>query len=365
MISSNSGLWIAALVATGSCVENDGPSGSSGPLGDAETSTTTPDPPRPTPPRPGTDSSSGPDSNSAPGAQTCVDLPQHITADGLVAHLEALEAIATAHGNRRSVGTVGYDLSLDYVREQLEASGYAVVVHAFDVEVAGAVQHTASLLAETPGGNPDQVIVLGAHLDSVPTGPGINDNGSSVAALLEVARVIEACETNRKVRFAWWGAEEVRLAGSTAYVASLDDAQRSAIVTYMNFDMIGSPNYVRFIYDGDGSASGEPGPVGSAELEQVFAEYFDGVGLATEEIAFGRRSDYVAFVDAGIGAGGLFSGANAPKSAAQAQAYGGQPGVDYDPCYHAACDGIDNVDLEVLESMARAIAYAVEALALQ
>ena len=294
----------------------------------------------------------------------CADLPSHITADGMRAHLEALESIATANGNRRSVGTVGYDQSVDYMREQLEAAGYVVTTHELDVEVAGEMRHTASVLAETPSGDPDDVIILGAHLDSVPSGPGINDNGTGVAALLEIARAIHGCATTRRVRFAWWGAEEVMLAGSTAYVASLDAAERDAITTYMNFDMIGSPNYVRFVYDGDGSAFAEAGPPGSAELEHAFSDYFESVGSATEEIAFGGRSDYVAFLESGIGVGGLFTGANSVKSEAEAQVYGGRAGVAYDACYHEPCDGVDNVDLGVLESMARAIAHAVELLAM-
>jgi Zn-dependent M28 family amino/carboxypeptidase len=233
-----------------------------------------------------------------------------------------------------------------------------------DANVVHELRPTASVLAETSGGDADDVIVLGAHLDSVPDGPGINDNGSGVAALLEVARAVHGCETTRKVRFAWWTAEEVGLVGSTHYVESLDAEALGAISAYLNFDMVGSPNWARFRYDGDGSAFDPGGPNGSAALEQAFADWFDVIGVANEEIGFGGRSDYVAFVDHDIAAGGLFTGADGTKSDAQAAAHGGVAGEPFDGCYHQACDDLDNVDLEILESTARGIAYALEVHAL-
>lgn len=237
------------------------------------------------------------------------------------------------------------------------------VVLELDVEVIHELRPTASVIAGTA--DADDVLVLGAHLDSVLTGPGINDNGSGVAALLEVARVIEGCETTRGVRFAWWTAEEVGLVGSTHYLESLEPSSRDAITAYLNFDMVGSPNWASFRYDGDGSAFAPGGPPGSGELEQVFVDYFDGIGMMTEEITLlGGRSDYVAFVDHGIATGGLFTGAEGVKTDAQAEAHGGRAGAAFDGCYHRACDDIDNVDLDALETSARAIAYALEVHAL-
>jgi len=250
-----------------------------------------------------------------------------------------------------------YDIGVDFV----QAPSGSVVIE-MDVDVIHELRPTASVIAETA--DADDVLVLGAHLDSVLTGPGINDNGSGVAALLEVARAIHGCETTRSVRFAWWTAEEVGLVGSTQYVESLDPTARDAIWAYLNFDMVGSPNWARFRFDGDGSAFAPGGPPGSGELEQAFVDYFDGIGITTEEIAFGGRSDYVAFVDHDIAAGGLFTGAEGVKTDAQAEAHGGRAGAAFDGCYHAACDDIDNVDLDALETSARAIAYALEVHAL-
>jgi Zn-dependent M28 family amino/carboxypeptidase len=209
---------------------------------------------------------------------------------------------------------------------------------------------TRNLIAETRTGRDDRVVMAGAHLDSVSEGPGINDNGSGSAALLETALQMArlGIAPANTVRFAWWGAEEAGLVGSQFYVDSRNAGQLADIDLYLNFDMIGSPNYGRFIYDGDGSAFGLTGPEGSAGIEALFEEFFAGQGLATEPTAFDARSDYDAFIDAGIPAGGLFTGAEDAKSRDQVRLYGGlatfqgQP-VAFDPCYHAACDSLDPI----------------------
>lgn len=203
---------------------------------------------------------------------------------------------------------------------------------------------TRNVIAETPGGDPDRVVVVGAHLDSVPAGPGINDNGSGSGTILEIAEVYAAQnrEPRNKLRFIWFGAEELGLLGSAHYVESLSDAEKQDIIGMLNFDMLGSPNFVRFVYDGDGSAGlvGGAGPPGSGYIEGVFLEYFAAVGLVTDPTAFDGRSDYGPFIADGVDipAGGLFSGAEAPKTQAQVDRYGGLLGAQLDPCYHAACD---------------------------
>ncbi len=172
-------------------------------------------------------------------------------------------------------------------------------------------RHTANLLADTKTGRNDRTVVVGAHLDSVPEGPGINDNGSGSAADLEVALQMAelGIEPRNKVRFAWWGAEESGLIGSQFYVDSLTKRQIKNIAVNLNFDMVGSPNYVRFVYDGDASDTDSLGSTGSGVVEDVFVDYFDSQGLASEPTAFDGRSDYEAFINVGIPAGGLFTGA--------------------------------------------------------
>jgi Zn-dependent M28 family amino/carboxypeptidase len=218
---------------------------------------------------------------------------------------------------------------------------------------------TSDGIAESPAGRSDRVAFAGAHLDSVPECPGINDNGSGSATLLEVAESIDELNIRprNKVRFAFWGAEESGLLGATHYVSQLSAREKKNIAVYLNFDMVGSPNYGRFIYDGD--AFGTAGPNGSDIAEGVFEDYFRSQGLATLPTAFDGRSDYKPFIDAGIPAGGLFTGAEDIKTQEEAVLFGGQAGVAFDPCYHSPCDDIDNLSIEALDQMSDATAHAL------
>ncbi|MFA9431672.1 M28 family metallopeptidase [Egicoccus sp. AB-alg2] len=220
------------------------------------------------------------------------------------------------------------------------------------------IRTTHNVLAETPGGRADNVVMVGAHLDSVIAGPGINDNGSGSAALIEVAQKLRKVDVENKVRFAWWGAEELGLIGSDYYVANLTDEERDDIALYLNFDMIASPNYVRFVYDGDGSAFGLAGPEGSAQIEALYEDFYASRGLAWEPTQISFRSDYAAFFDFGIPFGGLFTGAEGIKTVEEAAIYGGTVGEWYDPCYHQACDDIDNLSLEVFDLNLDAVAFS-------
>jgi Zn-dependent M28 family amino/carboxypeptidase len=222
------------------------------------------------------------------------------------------------------------------------------------------VRQTYNVLAENDTkSDSNNVVVVGAHLDSVVPGPGINDNGSGTATILEIARQLAKFKTTNQVRFAFWGAEELNLIGSTRYVAGLTPAQQAAIALNLNFDMVGSPNFVRFVYDGDGSDTATAGPPGSAAIEKVFTDYFAGQNLASAPTAFDGRSDYGPFIAVGIPAGGLFTGAEGVKTPEQAAIYGGTAGVAYDHCYHQACDTFDNVSLTGLDQMSDAAAHGV------
>ena len=115
---------------------------------------------------------------------------------------------------------------------------------------------------------------------------------------------------------------------------------------------------MNFVYDGDGDALGVSGPNGSGVIEDVFTDFFTDQGEFSEPTDFDGRSDYFGFIEAGIPAGGLFTGAEGIKSEEQAAIYGGTAGEAYDPCYHADCDDIDNLDRETLELMADAVAHS-------
>jgi Zn-dependent M28 family amino/carboxypeptidase len=248
---------------------------------------------------------------------------------------------------------VGYDLGVT-----LDGSTLRIFI-----DSAVVITETLNILAESPYGDPDNVIMAGGHLDSVAGGPGINDNGSGSAALLEIALKMAKVETVNKVRFAWWGAEESGLIGSTAYIFDpefgITQEEYEALALYLNFDMVGSPNYVFGVYDGDGSDFGLVGPPGSDAIEATFEQFYRAAGEPSQGTAFSGRSDYSAFIQVGIPAGGLFTGAEGIKTSEEEALYGGVAGEQYDPCYHLACDTFDNVSLKALDVNSDAIAYAI------
>ncbi len=220
-----------------------------------------------------------------------------------------------------------------------------------------------NVIAESRDGDPNNVVMAGAHLDSVQRGPGINDNGSGSAAILETAIQMAKVKPRNKLRFAWWGAEEAGLVGSTLYVAGLSTEEKAKIALYLNFDMVGSPNHVFFIYDGDNSDGvGAPaGPAGSAQIEQVFEAFYRERGIPFKGTDFSGRSDYGPFIAMGVDipSGGLFTGAEGIKTADEVALWGGTAGQQYDPCYHLRCDTYANNNDTALDVNSDAIAYSV------
>lgn len=235
-----------------------------------------------------------------------------------------------------------------------------------DVATEAVPHRTRNVVAETRGGRADRVVALGAHLDSVPEGPGINDNGSGSAGLIEVAERL-AKETKggknlaHKVRFGWWSAEERGLLGAQHYVKTLSPQQKKNIRLYLNFDMIASPNAAEFVYDGDDSdkEGAGAGPAGSARIEKLINGFLDKKKVPHWGTDFDGRSDYGPFIEDGIPAGGTFTGAEGIKTEEQAARAGGRAGQPYDPNYHAKGDDIRNIDREVFDVNIDVIAHAV------
>ncbi|MEV1167972.1 M20/M25/M40 family metallo-hydrolase [Nonomuraea sp. NPDC049784] len=218
-----------------------------------------------------------------------------------------------------------------------------------------------NVIAESRFGDPRNVVMTGAHLDSVTAGPGINDDGSGSASILEVAEEMAHLPVKNKVRFAFWAAEEIGLLGSDQYVESLSEAERDRIRVYLNFDMVASPNYAYKLYDGDNSDNvGSPaGPPGSAEIEKQLEAFYGSRRLPTVGTDFDGRSDYGPFIAVGIPSGGIFTGAEGIKTAEEAALFGGTAGVAYDVCYHEACDTIANINDTALDVDADAIADSI------
>ncbi|KAI0012479.1 Zn-dependent exopeptidase [Xylariaceae sp. FL0662B] len=216
-----------------------------------------------------------------------------------------------------------------------------------------------NVVASTKEGDPDNVLFLGAHSDSVEAGPGINDNGSGSCGLLTIAKQLAQWRTNNQVRFAWWTAEEEGLLGAEHYTNITAAPELDRVRLYLNFDMIASPNYVLGIYDGDGSAFNLSGPAGSAEAERLFEDWYDARGLPHVPSEFNGRSDYGPFLDHGVPCGGLETGADGVKTDEEVAQFGGTAGIWYDPNYHSASDNVTNLDLGAFETVGKAIAHAV------
>ncbi|MGV9281165.1 M20/M25/M40 family metallo-hydrolase [Streptomyces sp. NPDC003730] len=279
---------------------------------------------------------------TGPGTPPDVDVAQ------VQFHLTQFNSIAAQNGgNRRSTGT-GYDASLAYVKGRLQAAGYTVTEQTC---TSGCTTGAGdNLVAEWPKGDANSVYMFGAHLDGVAAGPGINDNGSGSAALLETALTLAKQNPTMKnrVRFAWWTDEEQGLNGSDFYARNLTSTERARIKAYYNFDMVASVNGGYFINNLTSAASAP------------MREYWTSLGLAPQENVEGQgRSDDYSFQQVGIPTSGYATGASATKSASEAAKWGGTAGRSYDPCYHSACDTTANINATALNRSADGIAYTI------
>ncbi|CAF0912270.1 unnamed protein product [Rotaria sp. Silwood1] len=241
--------------------------------------------------------------------------------------------------------------------------------------------YVENICADTKEGNINETIVVGGHSDSVPVGPGINDNGSGTMAILvlatNLARLYQSGNYTKyryRVRFCWWAAEEIGLVGATYHAQQAKNSsvppgqQLQDYLINLNYDMLGSPNFMLGIYDGSTAKPGTPQSAinGSIRISEAFCNWFNTKNLPWDYTDFSGRSDYGPFLAAGIVAGGLFSGADETKTAEQRTKYeeklgqGGLTGAILDPCYHRACDTTDNINQLGYEKMVQAAAYMLE-----
>ncbi|MEV5966659.1 M20/M25/M40 family metallo-hydrolase [Kribbella sp. NPDC051952] len=264
------------------------------------------------------------------------------------AHLDQLQSIATNNGGNRYTGRTGYRASADYVKAKLDAAGYTTTLQSFSTSAGTSY----NVIAEWPHGDANHVVMTGSHLDSVSAGPGINDNGSGSAGVLETALAYAASgQTPRnRLRFGFWGAEELGLLGSKYYVNNLPAAERDKVELYLNFDMIASPNPGYFVYDDN--------PAGNGARDDLVS-YFTSKSIQTEFIDVQGRSDHAAFRSLGIPTAGTFSGAEEIKTSAQATKWGGTANQAFDRCYHRSCDTISNLDLTSLDRQIDAIGHMI------
>ncbi|MFE7414952.1 M20/M25/M40 family metallo-hydrolase [Streptomyces laurentii] len=282
------------------------------------------------------------------GGGTTPTTPPDVDVAQIQAHLAQLNTIAGQNGGNRRSTTAGYRASLAYVKGKLESAGFTVTEQTCASGcTAGAGNN---LIAEWPKGDANSVYMFGAHLDGVSAGPGINDNGSGSAALLETALTLAKQNPTMKnrVRFAWWTDEEQGLNGSDFYARSLATTERSRIKAYYNFDMVASLNGGYFINNLNSAASAP------------MKEYWTSLGLAPQENVEGQgRSDDYSFQLVGVPTSGYATGASAVKSAAEAAKWGGTAGRAYDSCYHSSCDTTSNINATALDRSADGIAYTI------
>ncbi|GIH02735.1 aminopeptidase [Rhizocola hellebori] len=290
---------------------------------------------------------------SSPSAgQSVAAVPPDISLTNVKAHLAQFQTIATNNGGTRRSTTAGYTASVNYVFDRLTAAGFSVTKQPC---TSGCTSGAGpNVIADWPGGNAENVYMFGAHLDSVTAGPGINDNASGSATLLEIALTLAAQNPTmlNHVRFGWWTDEEQGLNGSEFYANGLPAAERTRIKGYYNFDMVASTNGGYFI-NRISSATG-----------LVLKTYYDSIGVQTEENTEGAgRSDDASFNAIGVQTSGVAAGASQVKTAAQVAKWGGTQAA-FDPCYHRACDtNPSNISDTVLDRSGDAAAYALWTLA--
>ncbi|KAL7655863.1 Aminopeptidase Y [Aspergillus niger] len=215
--------------------------------------------------------------------------------------------------------------------------------------------HTTNIIAQTADGDPNNCVMLGGHSDSVAEGPGINDDGSGTLTLLELATLLTQFRVKNCVRFAWWAAEEEGLLGSDYYVSVLTPEENRKIRLFMDYDMLGSPNFAYQVYN----ATNAVNPEGSEELRDLYTEFYEDHGFNYTYIPFDGRSDYDAFIRHGIPGGGIATGAEGIKTVEEADMFGGVAGQWYDPCYHQICDTVANVNLTAWEWNTKLVAHSI------
>ncbi|MEU6148750.1 M28 family peptidase [Actinosynnema sp. NPDC047251] len=256
-------------------------------------------------------------------APATLAAPPQIPADAVQVHLQQFQSIGTANGGNRAHGRPGYRASADYVKGKLDAAGFTTTLQSFTHNGATGW----NVIADWPQGDANQVVFLGAHLDSVAAGPGLNDNASGSAAVLETALTLARTKptVQKRLRFGWWGAEELGLIGSKYYASRLPAAERTRIKTYLNFDMVGAKNTTTWGVYTDNAA-----------LRQQFDAHFRAKGIPTRGVNIAGRSDHASFAGIGVPVSGITSG--------------------NDPCYHQRCDTITNVTAGVVATGATAAA---------
>lgn len=311
------------------------------------------------------------------------DLTELVSYDSAWKHLEQFDKIAKENNSNRAVGTPGGIASKNYIVGILKGLGLEPVEQAF-TNRSGA--QGCNVIAEVKGKSEEEVIMIGSHYDSVLFGPGINDNASGVAIVLDIITAIRqnGIVPEKTLRFAFWDSEETGVEGSPFYYKSLSEADKKQIAAYLNIDMMASKGGEIQISDADASTvdakleeltkSGADeeamemmkafyGSIkfaeGSGELEQLVKDAYAQVGASVvDDLSFVMNSDTAPFFaevpTIGISVVKIISETNED----------GDDIISFAPCYHQSCDDINNIDNTILEQCLKASSIIVKRLAL-
>ncbi|UJR20277.1 hypothetical protein I4U23_023408 [Adineta vaga] len=243
-----------------------------------------------------------------------------------------------------------------------------------------------NICADTPTGEKTKTIVVGSHSDGVPAGSGINDNGSgtigNLILALNLARLFQTSSSTYptypyRVRFCWWGAEELGLLGARHHVdqallsnATIVGERFQDYLLNLNYDMLAGPNYRFGIHDRATVPSTTPTQAlnGTEKITNLFRQWYNEQKLPWSNSSLGGGSDYVPFLASGLAVGGVNTGAGGIKPASERDQYtavlgtgnGGIANAAYDPCYHQQCDRITNINPFAYEKVVKSAAYALE-----
>jgi Peptidase family M28/PA domain len=233
-----------------------------------------------------------------------------------------------------------------------------------------------NVIAESKGGDKNHVVVVDAHLDAI-YGAGMLDNASGSATILDVAEKMKNVEPRNKLRFIWFGGEELGLLGSAFYVNDLSSSELSHIGYDLDADVTATPNYTIGVLDPAGpdlfsgvSTNTFPNRVYKASTvarDQAIA-YFDSIGK-NHELFSPQGTDAFSFNAVGIPASGLLTGQDCCKNQREVDLFGGNLGnfegniPSFDGgCVDNAflwCDNLSNNDPDVLTFMSKAFATMV------
>lgn len=294
-------------------------------------------------------------------------------------HLEAIQQIADKNQNHRSVGSPGGVATADYIVEQLQL--LELKPEKIPFEAQNAKKNTIkgqNIIVEIPGKS-SEIVMFGAHYDSVEMGPGINDNATGVAILLEMALAVKKTniQPDKTIRIAFWDAEEFGVLGSAAYIKNLSEPEKRKISSYINVDMVGTKEPETLVLDGDESSippmkenfkkagvsekeiemmlGGIPKPhQGSAELEKIVEQYLKSKKVTyKDDLMTSLSTDTAPFYQLSPTTGIVMI-----HTIEEADGV-----LLFAPCYHQECDNINNVDKKSFNIALGLVTHMVDKLA--